>query len=281
MRIENSGGSMRLGAQQKNISGAMEQTDKQLRKVLEKLATGQRINKASDDAAGLAISEGLLTQTRGFKMAGRNTMDGISALNIADGAANESANILQRQRELAAQSRNATLNDNDRQALNREFQHLSQELERIAESTNFNGQKVANGTGLAEGDAQLQVGPNEGDTVNTAKMDISPNALGLSGMDISTAAGANAAFSSIDGAIQTLGEQRSNVGALTNRLESTIRNLQTADVNTTAAQSVIRDQDMAMGIAEMVKNQVLNQSASNTFSVFNRISADHILGLIK
>ena len=280
MRIDNKS-DMGLGAPQKKITGAMEQTNKQLRSVLEKLSTGQRINRASDDAAGLAISEGLLSQTRGLKMAGRNAMDAVSALNIADGAANESANILQRQRELAAQSRNATLSDDNRQALNKEFQQLTKELERISESTNFNNQNLANGTGLGDGNAELQIGPNQGDTVNTAQFNISPQALKLSEMDISTAAGATEAFSSIDTAIQELSGQRSNIGALTNRLESTVRNLQTADVNTTAAQSVIRDQDMAMGIAELVKNQVLNQSASNAFSVFNRISADHILGLIK
>jgi flagellin len=270
-----------LSALQSNISGSMEQTNRQLRFALERLATGQRINRAGDDAAGLAISEGLIAQTRGFKMAGRNTQDAISALNIAEGAANETTNILQRQRELAAQARNATLNNRDREALNREFQQLNQELGRIAEVTNFNRQNLTSGEGVGNENAEFQVGPNDGETINSTEINISPEALGMTDTDISTAAGANAAFSSIDNAIKTVTGQRSDIGALTNRLESSYRNLQTANINTTAAQSVIRDQDMAMGIAEMLRNQVLNQSASSAFSVFNRISADHILGLIR
>jgi len=263
-----------------NLTGAINQTNRQLRTVLERLATSQQINRASDNAAGLAISEGLLTQMRGFKMAQRNTTDAISALNIADGATNESANILQRQRELAGQARNATLSDSDRQALNKEFQQLTQELTRIADSTNFNRQNVTNGEGLAD-NGQIQVGPNQGDSVNIGTIDISAQTLGVEGVDISTAAGANAAFGAIDNAMQVLNDQRSNIGAMTNRFESTINNLQTANINTTAAQSIIRDQDMALGIAEMLRTQALNQASVNTLSVFNRISADHILGLIR
>jgi flagellin len=112
-------------------------------------------------------------------------------------------------------------------------------------------------------------------------MDISVSALGMSGANVATVNGADAALSSIDSALGVINQQRSDVGAMTNRLESTIRNLQTADVNTTAAQSIIRDQDMALGIAEMVRNQVLSKAGVNAFDVFNKISADHILGLIK
>jgi flagellin len=261
--------------------GAIEQTQRRLNSVLEKLATGQRVNRSKDDAAGLAISEGLISQTRGFKMATRNAEDAVSAYNIADGASNETTNILQRQRELATQSRNATLNDRDREALNKEFQQLNEEIERISGTTKFNKQDLANGQGLGDGTAELQVGPNEGETITSPQIDLSAQTLGMTGTDIGTAAGANAAIANIDNAINTINEQRSTIGAMTNRLESTIRNLQTADVNTTAAQSVIRDQDMAMGIAEMIKNQVLSQTGNSALSVFNRISADHILGLIK
>ena len=271
-----------LGAVKQMMSVAsMEQTNRQLRLTIEKLATGQRINRASDDAAGLAISEGLLTQVRGFKMASRNTQDAISALNIADGAGSETANILQRQRELAGQARNATLNDNDRKMLNQEFQQLNQELDRIAQATNFNRQNLTNGQGLGSGNADIQVGANQGETITVPRMDFTVAATGMSGTDISTAAGANAAFSSIDSAMNALGGQRSNIGAISNRFESTINNLQTATVNTTAAESLIRDQDMALGIAEMLRNQVLNKAASEAFSAFNRISSNHILGLLR
>lgn len=270
-----------MGAQQKKTIGAMEKTNRRLASVLEKLATAKSINRASDNAAGLAISEGLISQTRGFKMSMRNTQDGISAFNIADGASNSSESILQRQRELTIQARNATVSDSERKMLNAEFQQLSKELSRISEATNFNGQNLANGEELSDGNSDLQVGPNSGDTITAPNIDFSTAALGMQGADISTLEGASAAFESIDGAINSINEQRSVIGATTNRLESTYNNLQTAYVNTTAAESVIRDQDMAMGIAEMIKNQVLSKSSSSAFSVFNRISADHILGLIK
>jgi flagellin len=280
MRVENSG-QVGIGATAKKIGGTLEKTNKSLSSIMEKLATGQRINRAKDDAAGLAISEGLITQTRGFKMAFRNTDDGVSALNIAEGAANETTAILQRQRELAGAARNATLTDTERGYLNREFQQLTQEIDRISQATTFNKQDLTNGQGLGAGDAQLQVGPNAGEMIATDKINYSAAALGVSSMDIGSVDGANAALLTIDNALNNINEQRSNVGALTNRLESTMKNLMTADINTTAAQSVIRDQDMALGVAEMVRNQVLTKSGINAFSVFNRISADHILGLIK
>ncbi|MDR0303263.1 MAG: hypothetical protein LBH98_00600 [Chitinispirillales bacterium] len=280
MRIE-SLSQLGIGSLQKTLTGSVEQTNKKLSSVLEKLATGQRINRASDDAAGLAVAEGLITQTRGFKMAMRNTEDGVSALNISDGASNETTAILQRQRELAVQARNATLSDNERQALDKEFQQLTQEMDRISNVTNFNKQELTNGQGLGAGGAQLQVGANEGEMVAVPGMDISVSALGISGSSINSISGADMAITAIDSALGVVNQQRSDVGAMTNRLESTIRNLQTADVNTTAAQSIIRDQDMALGIAEMVKNQVLGKSGINAFSIFNKISADHILGLIK
>ena len=279
MRVE-SLSQLGIGSQQKILTGSIDKTNRALGSVLEKLATGKRINKSKDDAAGLAIAEGLITQTRGFKMALRNTEDGISALNIADGASNETSAILQRQRELAVQARNATLTDSDREALNKEFQQLTQEMDRISDITNFNKQDLTNGQGLGDGNAQLQVGANEGETITTPAIDISVASIGMSGADISSVNGAGSAIEAIDGALNAVNRQRSDVGAMTNRLESTVSNLQTADVNTTAAQSIIRDQDMALGIAEMIKNQVLNRSGINVFSVFNKISADHILGLI-
>ena len=262
-------------------AGAMEQTNRRINSVLEKLATAKSINRASDNAAGLAVSEGLLAQSRGFKMAMRNTQDGVSAFNIADGAADTSTNILQRQRELSIQAQNATLSDSQRRMLNTEFQQLSKELARISEATNFNRQNVANGEGLTSGDANLQVGANAGDTITAPEVNLSAVALGMDGVDISTAAGAGSALSSIDSAISSVSGQRAVVGATTNRLNSTFNNLQTANINTVAAKSIIRDQDIAMGIAEMIRNQVLGESARNAFSAFNRISSDHILGLIK
>jgi flagellin len=140
---------------------------------------------------------------------------------------------------------------------------------------------LTNGQGLGAGDAQLQVGANEGEAIVVPGVDISVAALGMENAGIASADAASSAIAAIDGALDVMAQQRSNVGAMTNRLESTSRNLQAANVNTTAAQSMIRDQDMALGIAEMVRQQLLGRTNMNALSVFNKVSTDHILGLIR
>lgn len=251
-----------------------------LNKSMEKLSTGRNINRASDNAAGLSISENLRAQIRGASQAQRNTLDGLSMLRTADGAANEVSSMLQRQRELAGQARNGTMNDNDRAALNDEYQQLSEEINRISESTSFNGQKLTNGSDLGDGNAQLQVGANEGDTINVSTVDFRTSALGSGGGDISTAAGAAAAIDLADTGISNLNEQRSSIGALSNRLESTVNNLMNNEVNTQEAESLIRDMDIAAGVSRLARDQILNQTSTKALSTFNSVSSSNVLSLL-
>jgi flagellin len=279
MQVHRTGG-LGISHVQNRTAKTLGKTSRALNKILERLATAQRINRASDDAAGLSISEQLRTQVRGFKAASRNVSDAMSALNIADGAATEVEDMLQRQRELTLQAKNGTLTDDQRQALDVEFQQLQTEIDRVAESTEFNTQDLANGEGLSDGDAQIQAGPNEGDAVELPEMDMSVDALGLSGASIATLSDADDALGRIDSALDTLHEQRSAVGASVNRFESARNNLNVAEVNTQAAESVLRDQDMAAGLAELTRNQLLSEGGVAAFSRFNEISANHLLSLL-
>jgi flagellin len=261
-------------------SKSLDKTNKDLNKILERLSTALRINRASDDAAGLGIAEQLTTQIRGFQQATNNVSDAMSALNIADSAGNQVSDMVQRQRELALQSSNATLTDTQRGDLNTEYQALTQEITRISTASQFNTQSVAAGTGLSSGAAVIQAGANAGDQVVMPKTDFTAAALAISGTSIDTAANATNAINRLDTALNTLNSQRSTLGAMTNRFESTVNNLSIADINTQAAESVIRDQDMAQGLVELTSKQILQQSTLSAFSKFNEISANHIMGLL-
>jgi flagellin len=271
----------RIGGISNPATNALDKTGKSLAKILQRLATAQRINQASDDAAGLAISEQLNTQINGFKMASQNVADAMSALNIASGASNEIADMMQRQRELAVQASSDTLTDQQRGYLNTEYQQLNQEISRISNATQFNTQNVANGTGLASGTAQLQVGANAGDQMTAPAVDMTAQSLGINGASIATQAGATSALSTLDTALDNLNAQRTTVGAFTNRLESTQNNLSVAEINTQAAESVIRDQDMAAGIVDLTAQQLLEQTATAAFARYNQVSANHLLGLLR
>ncbi len=280
MEIQKLGG-FGLASTQKKSTSTLQKTNRALSKILEKLANAKRINRASDDAAGLAVAEQLSTQARGFKMASRNVSDAMSALNISDGASTEIQSMVQRQRELALQARNDTLTDEQRQGLDVEYQNLTQEIDRIAQGTEFNTQNVSNGQGLGSGNAQMQVGPNAGDTVDLPAVDMSASALGIDTTSIADSASAANAITALDGAINTMGTQRATIGSMVNRFESTQNNLMVAETNTTAAESILRDQDMAMGLAEMTRNRLLQETGLHAFQRFNEISANHIIGLLQ
>ncbi len=279
MQIGNSSG-LRMTATQKRNKAALEKSNNRLSSVLEKLSTGKRINRASDDAAGLSISEQLNAQIRGFKSAGRNVQDAMSALNVSDGASSSVTDLVQRQRELASQARTGTVNDDQRKILNQEYQQLTDEINRIAESTQFNKQKVANGSEFGSGDAEIQAGADSGQTIAMPTVDLRTDTLGTTATDISTIAGAEAAMGIADDAIDVINGQRSSIGSMTNRLTSTSNNLMTSAINTEAADSLIRDQDMAMAMADLTREQILNQSGTKAFGMFNKISSDHIMGLL-
>ena len=280
MDIQQTGG-FGFSGSQKLSNSALRKTNTALSKILDKLATAKRINRASDDAAGLAVAEQLSSQIRGFKMASQNVSDAMSALNIADGASAEIEGMLQRQRELTIQSKNDTLTDEQRQQLDVEYQNLTQEIDRIAESTQFNTQNVANGQGLGAGGASIQAGPNAGNAVNLPNIDMTANSLGISGTSIADSASATNALNSIDNALESMGSQRSSIGAMVNTFESTQNNLSVAEINTQAAESILRDQDIATGLAEMTKNQLLRETGTKAFQRFNKISANHIIGLLE
>ncbi|MBO8142815.1 MAG: flagellin [Firmicutes bacterium] len=227
-------------------------------KAMEKLSSGLRINRAGDDAAGLAISEKMRGQIRGLRMAAKNAQDGISLIQTAEGALNESHAILQRMRELAVQSANDTNTDADRSELQKEITQLIEELDRIASDTEFNTQKLLDGTFSGS----IHIGANAGQSLSVSIGDMSANGLGVDGVDISTQTGADSAITTIDSAIATLSSERAQLGAWQNRLEHTIANLNNAAENLQAAESRIRDVDMAAEMMNFTKYQILQQAST-------------------
>jgi flagellin len=229
-------------------------------KSIEKLSSGLRINRAGDDAAGLAISEKMRSQVRGLEQAQRNAQDGISLIQTAEGALNETHSILQRMRELAVQSANDTNTDADREALQAEVKQLISEVDRIAGDTEFNGQTLLSG-GLATTGATLQIGANKDQNIEVKIADMSASALSVDTLSISGQASANTAIETIDAAIKDVSTERSSLGAYQNRLEHTINNLGTSAENLTAAESRVRDVDMAKEMMSFTKNNILTQAS--------------------
>jgi flagellin len=262
------------------LTNSLNRTNDQLQKILQKLATGRSINQASDDAAGLAMSQELETQVRGYKMASENVDEADSAMNIAGGVAGQSSDILQRQRDLALQASNGTLNDGDRQAIDAEYQQLTQQLDQQANGAQYNTQNVANGTGLSSGNAQIQASPNAGGAVTAPQVNITAQALGITGTSVATAGQAQSAIGAIDKALNSLNTQQSTVGAFTNRLGYESDDLNTEMVNSQSAESVISDEDMAQGSTDFATQQLLTQTSTAAFAMFNKISAEHIMGLL-
>jgi flagellin len=258
MRVTNNISSM-------STQGALFMNNRAVSKDLEKLSTGLRVNRASDDAAGLAISEGLRSQVRGVEQAKRNAMDGISALNIAEGALNEIHNIMQRQRELAVQSSTATYSNTERGYMQQEFDALNQEIARIKSVTNFNGIALF-GTGTEFNGISLQV--DAGSTGND-RIAISYAGVNAATGDIGSQTSAQTVIGAMDTAIDGVSASRADIGALVNRLETTVNNLTVSAVNQQAAESQIRDVDFAYQSSSFTKNQILTQSATAMLSQAN------------
>ncbi|MDI6824289.1 MAG: flagellin [Bacillota bacterium] len=238
----------------------------QLAKSMERLSSGLRINRASDDAAGLAISEKMLAQVRGLEQAVRNAQDGISLVQTAEGALQETHSILQRMRELAVQAANGTLADEDRAAIQQEVNNLLQEVDRIAQATQFNATTLLGGVGTAGLTVSFYVGPGPQD-VHAITLFI--NAANTLALDITyvaeyvgNATSAVAAIEALDAAIMSVSDIRSNLGAMQNRLEHTIANLGVAAENLQAANSRIRDVDMAAEMMTYTKLQILQQAGT-------------------
>ena len=240
-------------------------------KNMEKLSSGLRINRAGDDAAGLAISEKMRGQIRGLDQASRNSQDGISLIQTAEGALNETHSILQRMRELAVQSTTATNTTADRNALNNEFTQLKQEISRIANQTEFNTKTLLNGS-YATNALSFQVGANAGQKIQLKINDMrASSGLKISaGLVINTITAASLAITAVNTAIGTVSTERSTLGSVQNRLEHTIANLNTAAENLQASESRIRDVDMAKEMMNYSKNNILSQAAQAMLAQANQ-----------
>ncbi|MEN0058211.1 MAG: flagellin [Bdellovibrio sp.] len=247
-----------------NAQRTMITSQREIGKSMQQLASGSRINKAADDAAGLAISENLKSQIRSLSQASRNANDGISMVQTAEGGLSEISNILTRMRELGVQSASDTVGDVERGFLDREVQQLKAEAQRITQTTRFGTTKLLDGSGDKY---DFQVGINndsEADRIsfNAGETDATIGSLGIDGFDFSSKAGAQEALDMVDKAQSKVNGYRANLGALQNRLQSTVDNLGVQHENISAANSRIRDTDVALATAESARNQVL--LASNT-----------------
>ena len=269
---------------------ASESVQKNLRQVstegqdsLEKLSSGKRINKASDDAAGLAIATNLSAQTRGLRQATRNANDGISLVQTAEGGINEVSNILIRLRELSVQAASDTVGDKERGFLDKEYQQLTQEVDRIAQATVFNGSSLLNGESET-GTLDFQVGAFAGEQ-NVIKFDanetnITSDSIGIAGSGVVGKETAKDSIEVIDNAINQVSGQRANLGAIQSRLQSTVSNLEIQTINQDAARSTIEDADVAAETAKMASNNVIKSAGISTLAQANAIpnSALRLIG---
>lgn len=251
-------------------------------KVLERLATGKRINRASDDAAGLAIAKEFDKQVRAYRNAAENIQAGMSAMNIADGGASTISDMLQRQQELAIQAANGAYGQDQRDAIDKEFQSLSQEIDRISKSTDYNGQQLLDGTGkLADGSGQIQAGDGSSDSITLTASDLTLNTLNLANEKLSSPDDALRAMGSIDAAMKRVNDMRANEGATANRLDFALSNTQNQQVNSTQALSNIEDLDYAQGLTDKVRADILQNSQQAAISQFNQISRSQLLALLQ
>jgi flagellin len=237
-----------------------------------RLSSGFRINQAADDAAGLAISENLKGQIRGLRQANRNANDGISLVQIAEGSLNEVSNMLIRLRELGVQASSDTIGDTERQFLDVEYQQLKSEIQRVTEATNYNGYDLLNGTG---GVLDIQVGTNNDPfkdriSFNAGAANSTLEALGIVAESLETKESAQQSLSTVDNAMISVNSIRANFGAMQNRLQSTSSNLLIYDENMSAANSRIRDTDVAAETSEMIRNSILMQAGVSVLGQANQ-----------
>jgi flagellin len=255
-----------------NAQRSLNESQAKLNSSMEKLASGSRINKSADDAAGLAISENLKAQIRSTRQANRNASDGVSLVQTAEGGLNEIGNIIVRLRELGIQAASDTVSDVERGFVNKEVQQLKDELQRISSVTTWGKTKLLDGStptfdfqvGVFNSDAEDRISFVASENVATL------DALGLGSIDYTDKNGAQSALEQLDAAQEQVNGMRSNLGALQNRLTSTITNLGVAEENLSAANSRIRDTDIANSTAEMTRNSILLQSSTSTLAQANQ-----------
>ena len=264
-----------------NAQRLLAQNSERLAKSVERISSGVRINKASDDAAGLAVSESLRSDIRAMRQAMRNANDGISMINVTEGALNEQSSILIRLRELASQSSTGTVGSTERQTIQLEFNSLRNEVDRITESTTFNGQGLIDGalasaiTSTSHVVLQIGINSNSNSQINlNEEMNlaaITSTALNIQNLSLTSIDSALTALASLNTAISSVAQGRGKVGAVQNRLTRTIANLSVTIENLQAAESSIRDADIAEEIAELTRNQILVQSATAMVGQANMI----------
>ena len=261
--------------------GSLSKVNKESQESFSKLSSGQRITKAADDAAGLAISEKLKAQIRSSQQANRNANDGISMVQVAEGGLNETSSILVRMRELSIQSASDTIGDAERGMTNLEYQQLKQEMDRISQVTKYNGTKLLDGSGDKK---EFQIGTGADEFQNRIGFDpgmlnSSTGSMGVEGVDVSTKEGAQESLSSLDSAIEKVSGQRAVLGSIQNRLTSTTNNLQVYTENMSAANSRIRDADYAEESAKHARNQILTAAGTSVLSQAN-VNGQNALKLI-
>ena len=252
-------------------------TTGQQAKSSEKLSSGYKVNRAADDAAGLTISEKMRSQVRGLNKASDNAQDGISAIQVAEGALNETHSILQRMNELATQAANDTNTTVDRKAIQEEINALTSEIDRIQSTTQFNTQNLLDGSFTGK---NLQVGALKGQKISITISKMNAEKLGVSKVRVSSFASAGSGMSSIQKAIEKVSTQRSKLGALQNRLEHTVANLDNIAENTQTAESRIRDTDMAEEMVNYSKNNILAQAGQSMLAQANQ-STQGVLSLLQ
>ena len=246
-------------------------TNNELSRTMERLSSGLRINRAADDAAGLAVSEEMRSQIRGMNVASRNAQDGVSMVQVADGALGGVNDMLQRIRDLSVQAANGTLTDQQRSNLDQEVQSIVAEMARVAADTEFNGVKILSGSVATAANAvTLQVGANGSQVIAFTIGTMSAADLGISGIAIGTAASATQAIASVDAAIRQVNASRAAMGAIQNRLEQTISRLDLTSENLQAAESRVRDADMATEMIDFTRNQILQQSGTAMLAQANQ-----------
>jgi flagellin len=256
-----------------NAQTSLRGTGLQLDRSLARLSSGFRINQAADDAAGLAISENLKAQIRGLGQASRNAEDGVSLVQVAEGGLNEISAMLIRLRELAIQASSDTIGDTERKFLDVEYQQLKSEIQRVAEVTKFNGRDLLNGTG---GVIDIQVGVyndpfKDRISFNASAANATIEALGMVAESVATKEQAQTSIDTTDNASVSVNAIRANFGAMQNRLQSTIANLSIANENLSAANSRIRDADVAAESAELTRNQILMQAGVSVLGQANQM----------
>jgi flagellin len=265
-----------------NVQKNLKEVSNQGNSSLEKLSSGKRITKASDDAAGLAIATNLEAQTKGLRQATRNANDGISLVQTAEGGLNETTNILTRLRELTIQAASDTVGETERGFLDKEYQQLTKEIDRISESTVFNGTQLLNGEG--KGSMDFQVGAFAGEqnriTFESGESDSSSASIGVDGTSIAEKDSALDAIENVDKAIEKVSGQRANLGSIQSRLQSTVKNLEVQTINQDSARSVIQDVDVAEASAALASNSVVKNAGVSTLAQANQIpmSALRLIG---